>query len=188
MAINFNNPSTWLKPLIPVAYGVSGWIITEIPILVKLVPSTIDGFSTSGLVAGLAFVASGAYWLHNYLAPYLQPAPSPSPIPTPTPTPTPTPIPGFSLDSNMKAPTIGSSFILSIANGTPNGTVNILEVENMQPVTVPITLDANGNGSLSITNMTTLSPIGLLIDSQGSIDLVGKDVTSGKTTNQITLT
>lgn len=66
----FSIPS-WAKPALTVVYGITGYIVTEIPVLLGYLPATIDGHSTAGIVAGLGFVASAAYWLHSHLKQYI---------------------------------------------------------------------------------------------------------------------
>lgn len=61
----------WIRPAITVAYSISGWIIVEIPVVLGVLPSTFDGFSTAALAGGLAFVLSAASFVHNELKPYL---------------------------------------------------------------------------------------------------------------------
>lgn len=53
---------------IPFIYGATGWIATEITVvLVPVIPSSIDGYSTVPLVAGLLFVAGAVKWIHSEL-------------------------------------------------------------------------------------------------------------------------
>lgn len=52
---------------LPFIYAASGWLITEIPVVLTILPPTLDGYSTAGIAAGLGFVLSAAVWTHNEL-------------------------------------------------------------------------------------------------------------------------
>ena len=68
---------SFIKKLpIPFVYAASGWLITEIPVLVGVIPSTFDGYSTATVVGGLGFVLSAAYWVHQELSPFITPSTS----------------------------------------------------------------------------------------------------------------
>jgi len=103
----------------------------------------------------------------------------------PTP-PKPVVVPGFSLDSNASAPKVGDTFILSVAKGTPNGTFTIYETDNNQPVTTSWALDANGNGGIRFAPLTTVTPIGAVINMDGGISIQAKD-SAGLVSNTIVL-
>lgn len=64
-----------LKFPITALYTVSGWLVAEVPVALSLLPATFtfDGqvISTSSIGAGLAFVASGAMWIHSELSHYI---------------------------------------------------------------------------------------------------------------------
>ena len=75
--MNVTVPSS-AKALIPFVYSASGWLMTEIPVLMGALPATIDGYSTTSLAAAGAFVLSAAYYVHSHLAPYISPSVSPS--------------------------------------------------------------------------------------------------------------
>lgn len=68
--MTFSIPN-WAKPALTVVYAATGWIVTEIPVVIGLVPSTFDGVSTTNLVAGLSFILAGSYYVHSHLRPYL---------------------------------------------------------------------------------------------------------------------
>lgn len=111
-----------------------------------------------------------------------QPVPTPSAKDIPTPTGSAT----FSLDSNVKSPSMGSSFIISVANGPKNGTFTLIEDDNNQPLTSPHTLDANGNGYIQVSNLDTTSPLGFLLNANGSVTYHA--VAGNLATNSITQT
>ena len=103
--MSFNLTAFVKKIPIPFLYGATGWLATEIPVVLQYVPATImiggTDYSLTALISTLSFVGGALYWIHNELKAFVQTpttataaalVPSAS-APAPTPSPTPPPFP-----------------------------------------------------------------------------------------------
>lgn len=172
----------FLKKLpLPFVYAASGWVITEIPVVINFVPSTIDGHSTAMLVSGLAFMLSGAMWVHKELAPYMTPSQITTTAVSQTPT---TSAATFKIGAPATAK-VGSNFSIFVSGGAPNTTFTLYESGQPQDSSGAISaehpLDSKGNGQIDFEPLNRLSPIGALLSSQGSISFYAVDGKGNKT-------
>jgi hypothetical protein len=178
------------RVLIPCVYGVSGWLITEVPVILNYVPATFDGYSTSGLIAGLAFIASGAYWMHNELSPYIKGTSSAvasaaasqnSGSNTPAPT-------SFALSISGTSVTPGSGAVVNIVvtGGTPGGNYQLFQAETNANITAVRHFDATGTDTIAY-HMVEGAPLNDMIAADGKVDFFAEDETTNKDTNTVTI-
>lgn len=170
--MNISIPN-WAKPLLTVAYSVSGWVIVEIPVLLNILPATFDGYSTAGVAAGLGFVLSGAYYIHTHIKPYIVSA---TPVPAPSSAPMGTATSSNGTDSTVLnsskmaisiSPTVltsteGSSITINGDGFSPGGRVNIADYTGAQIAIVKA--DANGKFITTATYSETATAISNLAD------------------------
>jgi hypothetical protein len=182
----------WSKPLLTFGYSASGWLLTEIPVLLGVLPASVDGYSTTSAVAGLTFILSGAYYVHSHLKPYivttttaaaaqnvmLPSTSNQSSVQASSPSSSPAPAGGFTLSASASKVVIGQPITFTLANGTPSGTYRLYQsgepMDASGQLTSELSFDAAGKAVLNY-NLTPASPIGGVLAAENQISLYAYD-------------
>lgn len=188
---------------IPFIYAASGYVAAEVPVLLSIVPSTIDGYSTASFVSGLMFIGSAAIWIHSELSPYII-KPSSAPLPSPQSSSAPSgsgaasqPTPSvqglvLSASPNYIQAQDGQSISIVGSGFSPN-TKGLVYDKNSGIGVMGFTSDANGNFAVKAVyefNETQVSGLANAVqDDQaqksGQVELIAVEYSDDKTSNVV---
>jgi hypothetical protein len=183
--MSFNLNVFLRKVPIPLIYGVSGWIIGEVPVILGALPASIDGYSTASVTAGGLFMIGAANWIHQELAPYVNIPSSTSILGIPAaaaagsqPKPAPQQAQPFTLSASIMKGSVGQKNTLSVVGNS--GSWQLFQNG------VPGPISGKQEGSSMEYNETPTSPIGAIISAEGSVQIYAVDE-SGEESNVVTL-
>jgi hypothetical protein len=177
MAITLSVQSILSRIPIPFIYGAAAWIVANVPVYLQMLPSTFDGYSTTGVFAAGVFLIGAAKWIDSEILQYYPSLAGVSPAPSQVSSSQPAPAVPFALAFSATTLQIGSSPVVTV-NGW-QGSYQLYDNTG-----TPIS--AVKTASSFQYNVTADSPLGIDLAQYGNANIYAQDA-KGNKSNTITV-